>query len=136
MGKHYEYEYTVTIGDTNLLQNMYFLVHFKLQGITRELWVKNAVENGLRDLQNGLLLITKQASCNYHKDFFLYETLLIRLTFHDTQRTHTRLNFKIYEKETQELRAEGEQLIVFADAATHKLKRIPPNWKLAIQAYS
>ncbi len=45
MGKTYEYRTTVTIGDTNLLQNMYFTNVFKLQGIFRELWVRDCVEN-------------------------------------------------------------------------------------------
>ena len=47
MGKIYEYRTTVTIGDTNLLQHMYFVQFFTLQGITRDLWVKECVQGGL-----------------------------------------------------------------------------------------
>jgi acyl-CoA thioesterase FadM len=70
MGKTYEYRTTVTIGDTNLLQHMYFVHFFTLQGITRDLWVKEVVDGGLDSIKNGLVLITKNAQCEYKKDFF------------------------------------------------------------------
>ena len=36
--KTYDYEYTVTMGDTNAMGNLYFLTYFKLQGYVREIW--------------------------------------------------------------------------------------------------
>lgn len=49
----FEYKSTVTIGDTNVMKNMYFLNFFKLQGIARELWVKSAVDGGGRRFSTG-----------------------------------------------------------------------------------
>ncbi|MBP1598173.1 MAG: hypothetical protein H6Q05_3550 [Acidobacteria bacterium] len=78
-GKNYEYRTTVTIGDTNLLQYMYFVHFFTLQGITRDLRVKEVVSGGLESIKNGLVLITRSARCEYKKDFYLYDRVLVRM---------------------------------------------------------
>lgn len=134
MNKIFEYKTTVTIGDTNVLQNMYFLNFFKLQGIARELWVKKHVKNGFTDLKNGLQLITKDARCNFNKDFYLYDDITVKLNFTKIGKTNTRLNFQFYNTKTKELHAAGSQTIVFADVQ-HKVIKIPDNWKAAINNY-
>ena len=135
MNEVYEYKTTVTIGDTNALQNMYFLNFFKLQGIVRELWVKNKVSNGFEDLANGMILITKDARCNFKKNLFLYDDITVRLYISHIGRTNMRLNFQFYNSATNELHAEGNQTIVFADK-THRIIPIPDNWKEAISRFS
>lgn len=134
MNKTFEYKTTVTIGDTNALQNMYFLNFFKLQGIVRELWVKKHVKNSLKDMQNGLVLITKDARCNFHKDFYLYDDITVTLNFTKIGRTNTRLSFEYYNSKTKELHANGSQTIVFANSQ-HKLTKIPDHWENAIELY-
>lgn len=134
MNKVFEYKTTVTIGDTNVLQNMYFLNFFKLQGIVRELWVKNSVENGLVDLANGMILITKDARCNFKKDLFLYDDVTVKFYFTKIKKTNMRLNFQFFNSQTDELHAEGNQTVVFADKQ-HKIITIPDNWKDAINQY-
>ena len=99
MSKIFEYKSTVTIGDTNVLQNMYFLNFFKLQGISRELWVKDCVKNGLQDIANGMQLITKDANCSFIKDFFLYDEITVKLNFSKIEKTHTHLNFDFFNSE-------------------------------------
>lgn len=134
MNKVFEYKTTVTIGDTNAMQNMYFLNFFKLQGIVRELWVKNSVENGLADLANGMILITKDARCNFKKDLFLYDDVTVKFYFTKIKKTNMRLNFQFFNSKTDELHAEGNQTVVFADNQ-HKVIMIPDNWKDAINTY-
>ncbi len=133
--KIYEYKSVVTIGDTNCTQNMYFLNFFKLQGIVRELWVRDCVEGGLVDLSKGLLLITRDANCKFIKDFYLYNNIIVRLQMTKIENTNTELRFRFYNADTSDLHSEGYQTIVFADS-THKLIRIPENWKAAINTYS
>jgi acyl-CoA thioesterase FadM len=134
MGKSYDLRYTVTIGDTDLLQSMYFLNFFRLQGMIRELWVKDCVEGGLQDLAQGFILITKEASNNYRKDFYLYDNIVVKFQFTELHNTYAVLNFKFYEEHTMELRAEGFQKVVFANN-NHKLAKILPNWRKAIEEY-
>ncbi len=134
MNKIYEYKTTVTIGDTNALQNMYFLNFFKLQGIVRELWVKKHVKNGFQDMANGMMLITKDARCNFMKDFYLFDDIIVKLNFTKIVKTNTRLNFEYFNAKTKELHARGSQTIVFADHQ-HNVIKIPDNWEQAIKQY-
>lgn len=135
MGSVYEYRSTVTIGDTNLLQNMYFLQFFKLAGIARELWVRDCVPDGIKDLSEGLLLITKDAATSFVKDYFLYDPILVQLQFVQLRSASTQLRFRYFHAQTQELHAEGTQTIVFANM-DHTIRRIPENWEAAITAYA
>jgi acyl-CoA thioesterase FadM len=134
MNKIFEYKTTVTIGDTNALQNMYFLNFFKLQGIVRELFVKKRIKNSLQDLANGMVLITKDARCNYYKDFFLFDDITVKLNFTKIGKTNTRLNFQYFNSKTKELHANGSQTIVFADHQ-HKVMKIPDHWRDAINLH-
>lgn len=124
----------VSIGDTNVMQNMYFLNFFKLQGIVRELWVKDCVEGGFEDMAKGLLLITKDAQCDFKKDFFLYDEIIVRYYFSKIGRTFAELNFEYFNGKNNELHAKGKQTIVFADQ-DHKVSKIPENWRGAITKY-
>lgn len=130
----YEYRTKVTIGDTNLYQNMYFANFFKLQGVVREQWVHDHVTNYLHEFQSGLVLITKEASNSFIKDFYLYDKVLVSMNFVKMSKTFTDLRFRFYEESTMELRSEGRQRIVFADA-THKICKIPENFKNAISDF-
>jgi len=134
MGKTYEYRTTVTIGDTNLLQHMYFVHFFTLQGITRDLWVKEVVDGGLDSIKNGLVLITKNAQCEYKKDFFLYDRVLIRMQIRNIRGASVELVFKFFNEKTMELHAEGTNEIVFA--RNSRICRIPENFKNAGIEYS
>ena len=135
MGKIYEYRTIVTIGDTNLLQHMYFVHFFTLQGITRDLWVKECVPGGLVSIQQGLILITRFAQCEYKKDFFLYDRVLIQMQIRNIRGASVELVFKFYNEDTMELHAEGTNEIVFANS-NHRICRIPPNFRNAGIEYS
>lgn len=135
MGKVYEYRTTVTIGDTNLLQHMYFVHFFTLQGITRDLWVKECVPGGFESIRDGLVLITKNAMCEYKKDFFLYDRVLVQMQIRNLRGASTELVFRFYNEATMELHAEGTNEIVFANS-NHRVCRIPPNFRNAGIEYS
>ena len=134
MRKIFEYKTTVTIGDTNALQNMYFLNFFKLQGIVRELWLKQHVPGGFEDLANGMILITKDANCEFKKDLYLYDEITVKFYITQIKRTNFRIKFEFYNSNSGELHAEGNQTIVFANSQ-HKIIAIPDNWKDAISQY-
>jgi len=135
MGKIYEYRTTVTIGDTNLLQHMYFVHFFTLQGITRDLWVKECVPGGLDAIRDGLVLITKNAMCEYKKDFFLYDRVLVQMQIRNIRGASVELVFRFLKEDTMELHAEGTNEIVFANSS-HRICRIPPNFRNAGLEYS
>lgn len=133
--KSYTYKKQVLIGDTNLLQNMYFANFFKLQGEVRELFLKDCVDGSLKMLEEGLILITKNANMEYVKDFYLYDTIRVELTIPQIGSASCELNFSFYNDETNEVHAKGNQTIVFADK-NHKITRIPPTFKNTLHNYN
>ena len=105
-----------------------------MQGIARELWVKSAVNGGLEDLANGMLLITKDAHCDFIKDFYLYDEIIVKFSFSRKANTNATICFDFYHGVTHELHAKGYQTIVFADHE-HKIIKMPLNWKAAIECF-
>ncbi|MBI5590482.1 MAG: acyl-CoA thioesterase [Deltaproteobacteria bacterium] len=130
MGKFYEYKTIVTIADTNLYHHMDFRNYFDLQGIVRGLWVKDAVVNGIDSMMNSIFLITKSAHCDFIKDFYLFDEILVRMQIKNIKHVSTEIVFHYFHNQTMELHAKGYQKIVFADR-NHKICRIPENFKKA-----
>ncbi|MBA8884486.1 acyl-CoA thioesterase [Dokdonella fugitiva] len=130
MTQRYVYRTTVTIGDTNLLQNMYFANHFKLTGVARELWVRDHVPEALEAMRQGLILITREATCLYHRDFYLYDPVRVELWVENMRQASADMRFALYHDVTNELHAEAKQTIVFA-GPDHKICHIPESFRLA-----
>lgn len=127
MGPTYDYRQTVTIGGTNAMRNVYFSEYFQIQGVVRELWIKECVPNGPRHLANGLILSTKSAHCEYRAPFYLFDSILCRMHIEDLQRVSAKLVFEFYNEHTMALHAFGWQLVVFKDA-NRKTCRAPDDF--------
>jgi len=134
MSKEYIYKTCVTIGDTNVLQNMYFVNHFKIVGKVRELWVRDCVKNFNDSLQGGLLLGTRRAACEYYHDYFLYDEIIVKMQFTQIKGVSTELLFKFYKNDSKDIYASSSQTIVFLNRS-HELVRIPENFREAIEEY-
>ena len=130
----YEYRSLVTIGDMNIMGNMYFTNHFKIQGITRERWMNECVKNADKHLSNGLLLITKSAHCDYIKDYYLNDEVVCQMSVGRIRRTCFELYFNFLHGETADIHARGRQEIVFSDS-NHNICKIPDNFLLAAKSY-
>jgi acyl-CoA thioesterase FadM len=114
---------------------MYFANHFKLAGIARELWVRDHVLGALDAMRHGLVLITREARCLYHKDFFLYDPIRLELWFENSRNASVDIHFAFYHDGTNELHAEGRQTIVFA-GPDHKVCRMPDIFRSVITLFS
>ena len=79
MARTYIYKSCVTIGDTNIFQNMYFINHFVIAGKVRELWVRDCVKKFDESLNGDLILGTRRATCEYFYDFFLYDKITVEM---------------------------------------------------------
>jgi acyl-CoA thioesterase FadM len=130
----YTHHSVVTIGDTNLLQNMYFANYFKLAGTARELWLRQHVPEVQAFLSQGLVLITKNASCEFFHDFYLFDSVRLELWFEALKRSSIEVHFAFFHNETGKLHALGVQTIVIADA-THKPCSIPQGFVDASLAF-
>jgi enediyne core biosynthesis thioesterase len=134
MDNTFTYCHTITMGETNPMANVYFAEYFKLQGIVREHWLIEEVENALEHIKNGLILSTISAHCDYIKPFFLYDTIICILSVEDIKKVSVKLVFDFYSKNTNSLHATGYQKIVFQDAH-RKICPIPLPFKTALQRF-
>jgi enediyne biosynthesis thioesterase len=128
--KSYTYKSVVTIGDTNCLGNVYFLNHLKLSGMVRELWLGSAVQNVGEHLAGGLLLVTHSVSCDFMKDFFVFDPIRCEMIVRNVKRASAELVFRFYHDQTNELHAVARHTIVFADRA-HKICPMPDDFRRA-----
>jgi acyl-CoA thioesterase FadM len=128
VGKFYEYIKIVTIADTNLYKHMDFKNYFELQGIVRGLWIKDAVVNGSESILDSVFLITRSAHCDFIKDFYLFDEILIRMQMRNIKHVSAEIVFFYHNNNTMELHAKGYQKIVFTDK-NRKICKIPENFK-------
>ncbi len=135
MTKKYFYYTTVTIGDTNVLQNMYFLNHFKLTGVARELWLRDHVPDALHAIRQGIVLITREAYCVFRKDFYLYDPIRLELWFENARNTAIDLQFAFFHNEMNDLHAEAWQTIVVV-GPDHRPCRMPEMFRTACAAFT
>jgi len=130
--KPYIYKTTVTIGDTNCFQNVYFLNYLKITGFVRELWVKDCVQNFDTHLASGLMLINSSASCDFIKDFFVFQPIRCEMSVQKLKHASGELVFRFFHDVTNELHAEARHKIVFADRS-HKICAMPEDFRNAAE---
>lgn len=123
----YIYKTTVTFGDTDFFKSVYFLNYLKIAGVVRELWVRDCVPNFGRHLEMGLLLITRNASCDFIKPLFVFDVIRCEMTVERLRITSAELVFQFYHDTTDELHAVGRHKIVLADQ-TQKLCPMPKDF--------
>lgn len=134
MGKKFEYRMIVTIADTNLFKHVDFSKFFDLQGVVRSLWVKEAVAEGPEEMIHRGYLITKSAHCDFIKDFYIYDEILVTMQTRNIKHVSVEIVFTYLNPITMEIHATGYQKIVFADNQK-KICRIPANFREAANEY-
>lgn len=127
MSQTFEHHTTITLGDTDHTQAVYFVRFFELQGIVRELWVLRAVANSERHLQEGLVLVTRSASCEYHRKLKLFDPVVCRMQIRNLRQASSDLVFRFFHGVTGELHAEGVQRVAFC-GADGRLRRMPEDF--------
>jgi acyl-CoA thioesterase FadM len=111
----YLYKTTITFGDTDCFRSVYFLNYLKIAGVVRELWVRDCVPNFGQHLEKGLLLITRNVSCDFIKPLFVFDVIRCEMTVERLRITSAELVFHFYKDSTNELHAMGRHKIVLAD---------------------
>ena len=123
----YVYKTTITFGDTDYFRSVYFLNYLKIAGVVRELWVRDSVPNFDQHLEQGLLLITRNVSCDFIKPLFVFDVIRCEMTVERLRITSAELVFHFYKDSTNELHAMGRHKIVLADR-TQKLCPMPKDF--------
>lgn len=134
MNLSFDHEFTITLGDTDALHGVYFTHFFRLQGVVRELWVLNAVANSRGHLRDGIVIVTRSASCDYHRNLRLFDRVICKMQVRQLRLASAELVFRFFHADTGELHAEGRQLVAFMDR-TGRLRRMPEDFREAAERY-
>tara|TARA_Y100000401_G_scaffold29233_1_gene21272 strand:+ start:428 stop:829 length:402 start_codon:yes stop_codon:yes gene_type:complete len=121
------YNFNFTLKDTTPYGNVYFSRAFDIQGIVREMWLK---ENNLLSFLKDYQLITKKAYNEYIKECFPFVDYKVEFIVKKINNTSFIFEIEITDQETGEIHCKGEQKICFAKA--NKLVPIPELFKKAL----
>ena len=78
--RQFELRHIVSFDETNLVGNVYFVNHFRWQGLCREMFLREHAPGILDELKNGLLLVTVRCSCEYLSEVFAFDEIVIRMS--------------------------------------------------------
>jgi acyl-CoA thioesterase FadM len=115
--REFIFEKTVYLTDTNLFGNTYFARYFDWQGMAREAFFKEIIGNAYAVLmQAHIKFVTIEASIKYHRETTLFDEVLIKVKADNIKAVTADLVFTYFNKNKNELIAEGWQKIGFVDA--------------------
>jgi len=115
--KEFIFKKTVYLTDTNLFGNAYFARYFDWQGMAREEFFKQLVGENTNFFQQGIKLVTLEASIKYHHEVTLFDEVIIKVKPTNIKIATFCLIFTYLNKITGKLTAEGHQKIGFIDSA-------------------
>jgi enediyne biosynthesis thioesterase len=136
----YEYRHVVGFEETNLVGNVYYASHVRWQGRCREMFLREHAPDILRQLGEGLCLITTRCSCEYFAELSAFDEVLIRMRLGALAQNRVTMSFDYWRiaNGDEELVARGEQQIACMLRRGEKLEAIPIPRALqeALRAYS
>ncbi|WP_283133056.1 acyl-CoA thioesterase [Rhizohabitans arisaemae] len=93
MKKYFEYTHTVGFEETNIVGNVYYVNYLRWQGRCRELFLKQAAPEVLRDLQDDLKLFTLKVDCEFFAEITAFDELSIRMHLVELAQTQVEFTF-------------------------------------------
>ena len=109
----YEMRHIVTFEETNLVGNVYYANHIRWQGRCREMFLFDNAPSVLQDLRQGLAMITRHVFCEFYRELFPFDRILIQMRLLEVTQSDILLQFEYYRETPQgiELIARGEQKV-------------------------
>lgn len=126
--KEFIFEKTVYLTDTNIFGNAYFASYFNWQGMAREEFFRQVIEDINKFFLSGVKLVTIEAYIKYHNEVTLFDEVIIKIKPSNVKISTFDLIFTYLNKKTGLLVAEGRQKIGFVDA-NNKVIPIPKELK-------
>lgn len=107
----YEFRHVIGFEETNLVGNVYYVNHLRWQGRCREMFLREHAPGVLKDLQNGLALVTLRCSCEYLSELHAFDTLVIRMRLTSAVQNRIAMDFEYWRCDAggEELAARGSQ---------------------------
>ncbi|HZT61436.1 MAG TPA: acyl-CoA thioesterase [Pyrinomonadaceae bacterium] len=136
----YEYRHVVGFEETNLVGNVYYASHVRWQGRCREMFLRDHAPEILKQLGEGLCLITTRCSCEYFAELNAFDEVLIRMRLGALAQNRVTMTFEYWRRVNgdEELVARGEQQIACMTRKGDKLEAVPVPRALqeALNAYA
>lgn len=112
--KLFEYKHIVKFNETSIVGNVYFAHYFHWQGNCREEFLRRYASGIIKEIANGLVLVTTDSSCNFYKELFAFDEVLIEMSLTLLRKRRCRMAFRFFRMTSagKELVAEGEQGVV------------------------
>nr|ADN12358.1 conserved hypothetical protein [Gloeothece verrucosa PCC 7822] len=109
--KAYEYLHIVSFEETNLVGNVYYANYVRWQGRCREMFLKDHAPEIIKELSQGLALVTVRVSCEYYSELFAFDQVVIRMRLKELLQNRITMLFEYWRirDEGEELVAKGEQ---------------------------
>ncbi len=109
--KSYEYHHIVSFEETNLVGNVYYANYVRWQGRCREMFLKDNAPDIIRELSQGLALVTVSVSCDYLSELFAFDHVIIRMSLGEIRQNRITMLFDYWRvtEQGEELVARGEQ---------------------------
>jgi enediyne core biosynthesis thioesterase len=107
--KSFDYKHVVSFEETNFVGNVYYVNHLRWQGRCREMFLRENAPGVLRDLRNGLALVTTRCSCEYLEELAAFDEVTIRMTLRDMGQSRVTMDFEYWRGGA--LVARGEQQV-------------------------
>lgn len=136
MSSTFDYEHLVTLEDTNLVGNVYFVNHLRWQGQCRERFLHEHAPGVLDALEAGLALVTIRCSCEYFAELFPFDRVRLRMSLRGAHHNRVLMHFEYVRG--PELVARGEQEVAVMARTESGLQPapVPPELQDALSVYS
>jgi enediyne biosynthesis thioesterase len=140
MPKTFEYRHVVSFDETNVVGNVYYVTHLRWQGRCREMFLRAHAPGILKELEQGLALVTVRCSCDYFDEVFAFDEILVQMRLEAVQQNRVRMGFDYLRTKdgASTLIARGTQEV----AAMRKTDRglvaapLPDELRSALELYS
>jgi enediyne polyketide synthase len=137
--RFYEYRHLVGFEETNLLGNVYYVNHLSWQGRCRELFLREHAPGVLRELEQGLSLVTTKCSCEYLAEVAPFDEIAVRMHLGNRTAQSFTLSFEYWRRKagTEDLVARGEQEVACFQRKSGRLEpvTIPTSLREALRPY-
>lgn len=113
-GKKFGYPVFVSIGDTNMEGNVYWVNYFAWLGKAREVFLISIFPDFLKILASGYNIVTHETNIKHIASAFFTEEIILEISMGEVRSTSAKMFVK-FQKKTGEKIAEGWQTLVFVD---------------------
>lgn len=110
----YDYRHTVTLEETNVMGNVYYVNHLRWQGRCRELFLGEHAPEVLQQLGTSLCIVTSKCACEYLAELVALDEVIVRMRIGELVQNRIVMRFEYYRSRdgAEELIARGEQEVL------------------------